>query len=46
MYRLNIQITESQKILLNKYNKEGQSISGFIRNILDGYFDAIKKKTK
>lgn len=46
MQRLNIQITENHKMLLTKYNKEGQSISGFIRHILDGYFDTIKKKAK
>jgi len=45
MRRLNIQVTENHKMLLSKHKKEGQSVSGFIRHILDDYFDAIKKKS-
>jgi hypothetical protein len=45
MERLNIYLTEKQKQLLNKCNKEGQSISAFIRNILDDYFDKIANET-
>ena len=45
MKRLNIYLTEKQKELLNKYNKEGQSISALIRNILDDYFKKIANET-
>jgi hypothetical protein len=45
MKRLNIYLTEKQKELLNKYNKEGQSISALIRNILDDHFKKIANET-
>lgn len=44
MQRLNVYITEKHKRLLEKHNKEGQSISAFIRNIFDDYFLRIESK--
>jgi hypothetical protein len=41
MQKLNIYLTERQRYLLDKHNKEAQSISAFIRNILDDYFNKI-----
>jgi hypothetical protein len=43
MIRLHIQITEQQRLLLQKFNKDGRSVSAFVRDILDEHFKELKK---
>ena len=44
MHRLHIQITERQRLLLQKHNKEGRSLAAFVRDILDEHFKKIQKE--
>ena len=43
LYRISVQITNSQYELLNKHKKPGTSISELIRRSIDTYFAPVMK---
>ena len=43
LYRISVQITNSQYKLLNKHKKPGTSISELIRRSIDTYFAPVMK---
>jgi len=43
MQKTNILLTEEQRQLLERHNKKGRSMAGFVRDIIDAYFKDLKK---
>lgn len=44
MQKTNILLTKEQRELLERHNKPGRSLAGFVRDIIDSYFQDMKKQ--
>jgi predicted DNA-binding protein len=46
MRKTNILLTKEQRELLERHNKQGRSMAGFIRDIIDAYFKNLEDNAK